>query len=285
MAVTAEAVKQLRERTGAGMMECKKALDEAQGDMEAAIDHLRKQGSKTAEKKASRETKEGRVAASVSDDGKTGALVGLSCETDFVAATPDFQSFLQLVVETAHSVVRGSGPEATAALMAAPSGSNGDRIETLLTQVVGKLGENIRIASAARFEVERGVVAAYVHHNHKVGALVALGTGADRAKAEDVAKKLCQHIAFHKPRYLVRGEVPADVVERERKVHLESEELASRPAEMREKIVTGKIEKFFQASALVEQPWIFDDKLSVQKALAHELGADARIEAFALIEL
>jgi len=278
-------VRMLRERTGAAMMDCKRALEATGGDMDAAEDWLRKHGLKSAAKKSSRDTNEGRVAAHVAADGKSGAIVGVSCETDFVAATPEFQAFLGALVQTAHEKVAGQGAAAVSALANTTVVGSDDPVQARLTQVVGKLGENMRIASVARFTVTGGVVCAYVHHNNKLGALVALATTAPTAKAQEVAKKLAQHICAAKPLCLERSQVPPEMVERERNVHLESEELASRPAEMREKIVLGKIEKFFQASTLNEQPWTFEDKLSVQKALEKELGAGSRVEAFALVEL
>lgn len=283
--ITAGMVRELRDLTGAAMMDCKKALEEAGGDQNAAVDILRQKGLKSAAKKSSRDTNEGRVAAKVAGDGLSGAIVGVSCETDFVAATPDFQAFLGVLVETAQEKVRGQGPAAAEALMGSAVAGGDELVSVRLTQVVAKLGENMRVSTVARFEVKGGVVSAYVHHNHKIGALVAVSTSAPADKAGELAKKLAQHICAAKPMCLDRGSVPAEEVERERAVHLGSEELASRPAEMREKIVLGKIEKFFQASALIEQPWTFDDKLSVQKALEKELGAGTRIEAFCLVEL
>ncbi|HKX45539.1 MAG TPA: translation elongation factor Ts [Planctomycetota bacterium] len=280
MPITADMVRKLRDLTGAPMMDCKRALEEAGGDFEAAEDNLRKQGLKTAAKKAGRETSEGRVAAKLCDSGRTGSLVAIRCETDFVANTEDFQRLLRDLTSIAFENELPAG-EAGASRLSTYTHSSGSSVEEYLKQVIGKLGENLRIASAARFHNAGGIVAAYVHHTHKVGALVSLTTKADRARAQDLAKKVCQHVAVAQPAYLRRDEVPAEVVERERRVIAESEELASKPAEMRDKIVAGKVEKFFGASCLVEQPWTFDDKQKVEAAVKKELGPDASIAAFA----
>lgn len=281
-------VRELRDRTGAAMMDCKKALEASNGDMEGAEDHLRKQGLKTAAKKASRETREGQVRASVSADGKTGSLVALACETDFVAATEDFQTFLGELADTARETLPGSiqGDDAAVApLLASNLVGRDGKVEARLTEVIGKLGENLRISGAARFEVAAGIVGSYVHHNRKAGALVAIRTSAPREKAEAFARQLSQHCFASQPSCLERSQVPAEDLERERAVLMESEDLASKPMEVREKIVTGRLERFYESKALLEQPWIHDPKSNVTKVLAAELGPDAAIEHFALLQV
>ncbi|MEZ5979503.1 MAG: translation elongation factor Ts [Planctomycetota bacterium] len=282
MTISASLVRELRDKTGAAMMDCKKALEAVGGDMEAALDQLRKQGLKTAAKKAGRETSEGRVSSRISDDARMGAMVAVRCETDFVANTDDFGSMLMRYSATA---LAADLPEGEAADHFMSQTVGGVTVEEDLKSVIGRLGENIVIARVARIAVPDGYVATYVHHNHKVGALAAVRTDADRAKAEAFLGRLCQHIAFTKPAYAVPADVPADVIERERQVHLESEELASKPAEIREKIVEGKMKAFYKEVCLLEQGWIFDAGTSVQKAITSELGANASLAGYAVFEI
>lgn len=274
-------VRELREKSGAAMMDCKKALEASGGDMDAAFDHLRKSGLKTAAKKAGRETSEGRVQASVSDDGRTGGMVSVACETDFVANTPDFSAMMDEYARVARDndlPTNGDAVEHFGTLAT----SGGSPVAEHLKQVIGKLGENIQLAGATHLTNGAGYVGTYIHHNSKVGVLASVTTGADRAKAEEVLKKLAQHVAAFRPPYLNREDVPAADVERERQVHRESDELSKKPEEIREKIIDGKLNKFFSEQCLNEQGWIVDDKTPVAKAIAAELGSDAKIEAFEL---
>jgi elongation factor Ts len=282
MAISAGMVRELRDKTGAAMMDCKKALEATAGDMDAAIDHMRKAGLAKALKKADRETSDGKVSAKVSPDGRRGSLVAIACETDFVAKTEDFSTLLRDLTDLAFERDLGNGGAAALLAQAHVSGST---VEEHLSQVISKLGENIKVADAVRFTTTQGYLAAYVHHNHKIGALVAIRTKASAEQGQAMATKVCQHVAFHKPLCLDRSGMPAELVERERAIYRESEELAAKPAEMREKIVTGKVEKFFAEKCLVEQPFIFDDKLSVAKAVEKELGAGSAVEFYSLMEV
>jgi elongation factor Ts len=275
-------VRELREKSGAAMMDCKKALEASGGDMDAAFDHLRKAGLKTAAKKAGRETSEGRVHALLAEDGRTGGMISVACETDFVANTPDFSAML----EEYASVARDNElPEADGDRLehfGTLKTSGGEPVAEHLKQVIGKLGENIQLAGATHMSNPGGYVGTYIHHNSKVGVLASVTTSADREKAEDVLRKLAQHVAAFRPPYLNREDVPAEDVERERQVHRESDELSKKPEEIREKIIDGKLNKFYSEQCLNEQGWIMDDKTPVAKAIAAELGGEAKIEAFEL---
>ncbi|QDU68073.1 Elongation factor Ts [Planctomycetes bacterium Pla86] len=284
MAITAALVRELREKTGAAMMDCKKALEASGGDLEGAVDHLRKSGLKTAAKKADRDTSEGRVAAKIGDDARCGSLIAIRCETDFVANTEDFTTLMRDLAETAFNGDLPSGEEAAAAF-SSMTVDNGVTVEEHVQQAIGKLGENIRVADAARFTTSDGYVGSYVHHNHRVGALAAIKSQADADKVKAMLVRLCQHIAASKPAYLHAADVPGDVIEREREVFRDSDELAKKPAEMREKIIDGKMSKFFSDRCLVDQAWIFDDKLTVAKAVKAELGGDSEVEFFSLMEV
>lgn len=268
--ITAAMVRALREKSGAGMMECKKALEATGGDEEAAFDELRKSGLKTAAKKAGRDTGEGRVAASVSADGKSGAMVSIACETDFVANTPDFDGFLKDLA--AH--VLEHGPADVPGCMTQPWKGDGT-VQDALTALVGKLGENIQIAQVQRYENPEGVVAAYVHHDDKKGALVNVTSGGNDA---ELLKNLCMHIVVFNPAGLDRDSIDEETIEREKAIIKEG--LAGKPEDIQEKIMSGRIDKFFAENTLVDQPWIKDDKTSVSKALEAGMGEGSRIDGF-----
>lgn len=272
--ITASMVRELRERTGAGMMDCKQALQETAGDFEAAVDWLRKKGLRSAEKKAARTTDEGRVFASLADDGRSGTMVNVSCETDFVARTPDFEAFLKDLV--AH--VADRRPQDLEELAGQEWIRGGGTVHNAIQEVIGKLGENIQVAGIAHFENPEGFVESYVHHNNKVGVLVSVTTGAEREKARETLRALCMHIAFSDPQALSREELPAEEVERERAIY--AEEVADKPEQMRPKIIEGKLSRWYAERVLPEQKWIHDDKRTVEKALHEALGADARVAAF-----
>lgn len=282
MAVSASMVRELRDKTGAAMMDCKKALDAAGGDMDAALDHLRKQGLKTAAKKAGRETSEGRVSASISDDGTAGAMVAVRCETDFVANTPDFQSMMARYADSALAADLPAG-EAAEAFTALPMGSSD--VSEDLKQVVGRLGENIQISRVASLAVDGGYVGVYIHHNFKVGAMAAVKTTKTKEEAQGLLGRLCQHIAFTKPVYAVPADVPEDLQQREREVHMESDDVKSKPENIQGKIVEGKMKAFFKDVCLQEQAWIFDNGMSVAKAIQSELGPDAALASYAVFEI
>lgn len=252
--VPATLVKELRELTGAGMMDCKRALQDAGGDLDEAARLLREKGIAAATKRAGRETTEGIVLARV--ENGTGTLVAVGCETEPVSKNSDFREFAERVLEVVHR----DGPDAVAVL-------EDDRVA-----LVAKLGENVALRGADRFEA--GVdetVSAYVHPPaHKIGVLV------KTRSSPELARMLAMHIAFANPRYLVRSEVPEAAVEEERSVYEKLPDVAAKPEDIRARIVEGMLQKrFFADSVLADQAWIHDDSLTVAKALA-EHGAEAR---------
>ncbi|MEM6673714.1 MAG: translation elongation factor Ts [Planctomycetota bacterium] len=271
--ITAQLVRQLRETSGAGMMECKKALTATNGDLDAALDELRKAGLKSAAKKVGRETAEGRVGLKISDDGTKGAIVALATETDFLASTPDFTGFLDELV--AHAF---ENEPKSAAEMLEQSWHSGGTVQEALTAKIGDLKENLQIVDAAAFSNGSGRVAGYVHHDNKKGALVNVTTGADAAKANDVLKKLSMHIVVFSPSALDESGVEASEIEREKEIIKDG--LAGKPEDIQNKIMEGRLQKFFAERTLVGQPWIDDDKQSVAKALVAELGDGTKIEAY-----
>jgi elongation factor Ts len=285
MDITSQMVRELRDLTGASMMECKKALVATSGDMRAAEDHLRKQGLKAATKKAERSTAEGRLFAVKSEDGRRAHMVGVACETDFLAKS---EKFLALVTRLEHHVAEldPTGIEDGARpLLAQRMEGEGPPVREALQEAAGGFGENTRITHCVRLENPEGQVGTYVHHDGKQGAIVSLTTQARAAQAADVLKSLCQHIVVFRPQYANRADVPPAEVERERAVILAAEDMRSKPENVREKMVVGRLGSFYAQHVLAEQPWIHDDKTSVQKALEKALGAGVRIEAFQRVHL
>ncbi|MDA1195076.1 MAG: translation elongation factor Ts [Planctomycetota bacterium] len=274
MEISAKQVMELRQASGMPMMQCKKALLEAEGDFEKAMETLRKLGLKTAEKRQGRATGEGLLSVRISDDGKTGTMVQVLCETEPVKNTPKFVEFVERLADVAAE----RRLDSLEAALATDFGG-GETAESTLRSLVGLIGENMQIGGIARFAVTgEGVVGAYIHNDQKQGALVALTGKADA----DTAKEVCQHIVFAKPGVLNRDEVPADEVEREltflREQIAEDETMKNKPAQAVEGIVRGRLEKnFFGQRVLNEQGWYREDSKKVTKVL-EERGCS--IQAF-----
>jgi len=259
MAVTAEAVKLLRERTGAGMMECKKALVETNGDLDAAAELMRKTGLAKADKKASRVAAEGMIVIERSSDSKRAAIVEVNCETDFVAREQDFQAFAGNVAK----VVLAHRPADLDALSAL-SFENGVSIDEARRALIAKIGENIGVRRFAVVEAP-AVVGAYLH-GMRIGALVAMKSG-DEAVAKDIA----MHVAAINPARVSSAEVPADEVEKERSIFIEQAKgdpkTAGKPQEIVDKIIDGKVRKWLGEITLLGQPFVKDDKQTVEQYL------------------
>jgi elongation factor Ts len=254
-AITASMVKELREKTDAPMMECKKALTEADGDLGKAEEILRvKLGSK-ASKAASRVTAEGVVGSYVSGDGKLAAMVELNCETDFVAKNDDFLALAASLAE----LVATRNPADVAALSGLEL--SGQTVEAFRTALVGKIGENISIRRFRRIEAS-GAVASYVHAGAKIGVLVDL-VGGDEALGKDLA----MHIAASKPKALTASEVPGELIETERRIATEKAAESGKPANIVEKMVEGTVQKFLKEVTLLGQPFVKDDKQTVETLL------------------
>ncbi len=252
--ITAGLVKELREMTGLGMMECKKALTEASGDLKKAEELLRIKSGAKAGKAASRIAAEGVVGAYLSPDAKSGALVELNCETDFVAKNDDFVAYAQVLAE----LVATKNPGDVAALVAYPG------IEAQRQTMVQKIGENISIRRFSQINVKENSAAKlsqYVH-NGRIGVLV------EYEGADDVARDVAMHISFSRPAYLAKSEVPADVIARERDILAARAKESGKPAEIVVKMVEGGLNKFLADATLLGQPFIKDDKQSVEKMLA-----------------
>jgi elongation factor Ts len=279
MAVTAEAVKQLRERTGAGMMECKKALTETNGDLDAAAELMRKAGLAKADKKAARVAAEGVIVIERSADAKRAAIVEVNCETDFVARENDFKGFAASVAKAALA----QRPASLDALLAAKSES-GSTLDEVRRALIAKIGENI---SVRRFDlIESPVVIGAYLHGTRIGALVSLTKG-DETTAKDIA----MHVAAINPPHVSSADIPADLVAKEKEIHTETTKadpkLAGKPDAIVAKAVEGKIRKWMSEITLLGQPFVKDDKQSVEQYLKQagaEVAAFVRYEVGAGIE-
>ncbi|MDF1692834.1 MAG: translation elongation factor Ts [Zhongshania sp.] len=266
MAVSASMVKELRDRTGLGMMECKKALNESNGDIELAIEELRKSSGMKAAKKAGRTAADGVVTTKVAEDGSYGVVVEVNSETDFAAREPGFQAFAALVTDKAFATKETD----IAVLMAG-------ELEAARESLVQKIGENISVRRALVVTAEDGVVDSYVHSNNRIAVLVAL-KGGDAELARDVA----MHVAAVNPRVAKAEDMPAEEIEKEREIFTAQAAESGKPAEIIEKMIDGRIRKFLSESSLVDQAFVKDPEVTVGKLLKSG-GAD--IQEFVRFEV
>ena len=264
--ISAGLVKELCELTGLGFMECKKALTEADGDLKKAEELLRIRSGAKASKAATRIAAEGVIGAFVSADSKIGALVELNCETDFVAKNDDFVAFAKSLAE----IVAARNPKDSAEL--ASLDLMGSKVEARRQALVQKIGENMTIRRFKRLQA-KGKLALYLH-GVKIGVLV------DYEGPEEVGKDLAMHISFAKPQHMTKGEVPADVVARERDIQLARAKESGKPAEIAAKMVEGSLNKFLGEITLMGQPFVKDDKQTVEKMLAAKKG---KVNAYAFL--
>ncbi len=259
MTITAQDVNKLRTETGAGMMDCKKALTEANGDFEAAKDILRKQGQKIASKRADNTTAEGLVLTQVSEDGKNGKVVAVACETEPVSKVEDFRNLAQTILETAVKTNAGTKEDLLAAQQA-----DGRSLQDHITDLMGKIGEKIDVVSYETVSAEK--VVAYNHSNGKLGVLVAMN-GANGTDVSEVGKDVAMQIAAMKPLALDKDGVDAATVQREIEIGKEQARAEGKPEEMLEKIATGKLNKFYKDNTLLNQEFVKDSSLTIAKLL------------------
>jgi elongation factor Ts len=284
--ITAALVKELRVKTGAGMMDCKNALKESDGDIEASVDWLRKKGLSQAAKKAGRVAAEGLVAV-VAKDGD-GAVVEVNAETDFVARNESFQSFAKAVAGIAldekgdiDAVMKASYPE------------SGRTVADELTDKIATIGEHMSVRRCVALSVGNGVVVPYVHNAlasglGKIGVLVALESDGDKAVLEPLGKQLAMHVAAALPQWVSRDEVAAEDLERERDVLAEQARATGRPEEIIEKMVEGRLRKFYEESVLLEQVFVIDNETRISKVVenaAKDAGAPITVTGFVRIAL
>lgn len=279
--ITAALVKELREKTGAGMMDSKKALVENNGDMEAAVDWLRAKGIAKGGKKADRVAAEGLVAVAV--DGGVGVAVEVNSETDFVARNEEFQKMVGEIAKAALSV-EGD----VEALKAAKMSSSGKDVDTHVKEMVGVIGENMTVRRFSRLTVGKGVVASYIHNAAadgmgKIGVLCALESDGDKAKLEALGRQICMHIAATSPASLSEKDLDQALVERERQVLTDQAKESGKPDNVIEKMIVGRLNKFYQEVCLLKQAFVINPDLTVEKAVkeAEEtVGAPIAVAGF-----
>ena len=251
--INAVMVKELRERTGSGMMECKRALVEANGDMELAIENMRKSGLAKADKKSGRIAAEGIIGVKVSDDGKAVAIVDVNCETDFVAKADDFVSFVNSVT---NALLNADSIETEEQLLAMPL-EGGVTVDEMRRGLISTLGENITVRRFERFKTAEGGTACYLHGS-KIGVIVELAVS-----DQELGKDIAMHIAASKPQFVSEEQVPSDVIEKEKDIFRALSLESGKPADIIEKMITGQIRKFLAEVTLLGQPFIKDDKVTV----------------------
>ncbi len=279
--ITAALVKQLREMTDSPMMECKKALVEADGDIDKAVDVLRKMGVAKAVKRAGRETNEGTIAAYVSDDSKTGALLELTCETDFVGTNPKFVGFANDLAK----VVAENDPADVEALKACKMAE--DTVADELTEMIHVIGENMKIARFQRITAEDGALAKYVHHNGKLADIVAFTFGKAETSSNEEFKSFAHDVAMQvaaaNPVAARREDVPADVLEHEKGIYMAQAAESGKPEFIQEKIALGKLEKFYKENCLTEQESIKESGVTISelaKKVSKAVSDDIEIVKF-----
>ena len=270
--VTASLVKELREKTGAGMMDCKKVLTETDGDMEKAIELLRERGIAKAAKKSGRVAAEGLVEAYISEDGKVGAIVEVNSETDFVAKNEEFKTFVKNV---AKQVVEKNPKDVEDLLNQEATFEAGKTVNEALVGKIATIGENLSIRRFARFE-SKGLLESYIHGDGKIAVLINMAKG-----DKEVAKDLCMQIAAARPEYLNEQSVPAERVEKEKEILKVQTMNEGKPEAIAEKIVQGRIRKFFEEICLVDQVFVKDSNMKVSELLKQK---DAEVVEFARFE-
>ncbi len=282
MSITAAMVSELRKKTGAGMMDCKKALTETAGNMEEAVDFLRKKGLSAAAKKSGRIASEGAVAAG--SEGSVGAIIEVNAETDFVAKNDAFQAF----VEGAKNVVLANDIADVDALNTIAYPETGRTVAEELTHQIATIGENMGLRRLARIDAGQGFVTSYIHGAGKIGVLVELQTESTDEKVAALGKQLAMHVAAAAPQYLDRDSVPADVVDKEKEIMRVKALDSGKPENIVEKIILGQINKYFGEVCLLEQAFVIDPDQKVGKlvaALAKELGTDIKLNSYVRFQL
>lgn len=284
--ITANTIKELREMTGAGMMDCKKALTESGGNIQEAVDWLRKKGLSTAAKKSGRVAAEGLVA--VASSGTSGAMIELNSETDFVARNDKFQALAQTLVQLA--LTEGREVEK---MKAAKEPKSGLPVAELISQTVGTIGENMNLRRSAMLSVKSGVVATYVHSAvapglGKIGVLVALESEGDKGALETLGKQIAMHVAAAKPEALTIAEVDPSKLEREKAVLKEQAIASGKAPDIAEKMVEGRVRKYYEEVVLLEQIFMLDNKSKVSAVVeetAKKIGKPVKVTAFAHFKL
>lgn len=275
--ITAQMVKELREKSGAGMMDCKKALAEAAGDFDKAMALLRERGEAIAVKRGGRTAKEGLIKAAVSGDAKQGALIELNCESDFVARNDDFQALLEKL--TQHTLANAEGTDINASEL------DGQVVSEIVKEAIGKIGENIVLSRAVKVDSKDGVVVSYIHPPGKIGVLVDIKTAAAGSdeNIQTLGRGIAMHIAASNPLYLNPEEVPTDALEAEKDIFRKQALNEGKPEAIVEKIIGGRVQKYYAEVCLLEQPYALDPNKSVKDVLKE--SGDLSLNRFVRFQL
>jgi elongation factor Ts len=284
--ISAALVMKLRKMSGQGMMDCKKALQETDGDIEKAMDVLRKKGLATLAKRAGRDTSEGLVVCKISPDGKTAAMATLCCETDFVAKSNDFVKTAQILADIALACPAEEGIENVLEFS-----TNGRKFNDIITELVSKTGEKTQVGDYAKFKLDGpGLISTYIHFNEKVGTMLQIDTSNDALAAQNAIKQTASDIAMHitatKPMALNKDQIDPETREREKAIF--AEQVKNKPANIIEKIVEGKMNKFYAENCLLQQAFVKDDSKSVEQVIteaAKQAGGEAKIKRFVRFEV
>jgi elongation factor Ts len=284
--ISAALVMKLRKMSGQGMMDCKKALQETDGDVEKAMDLLRKKGLATLAKRAGRDTSEGLVVCKTSDDGKTAAMATLCCETDFVAKSDDFVATAKTLADFALACPHDEGAESVL-----ETSVDGRTFNDLLTEIVSKTGEKTQVGEYTKYKLDGpGLISTYIHFNEKVGTMLQVDTSNDEIAAGEAIKQAASDIAMHitatKPLALNKEQIDPETIEREKAIF--AEQVKNKPANIIDKIVEGKMNKFYAENCLMQQPFVKDDSKSVEQVLneaAKQAGGQAKIKRFVRFEV
>jgi elongation factor Ts len=282
--ISAAMVMELRKISGQGMMDCKKALQESDGNIDEAMNILRKKGLATLAKRASRETSEGRVVSKSSDDGKMTALATLCCETDFVAKSDDFITTTKLLADYALACPADEGTDNLL-----QTSIDGKKFSEILTETVSKTGEKTQVGDYAKYKLDgTGLISTYIHFNEKVGTMVQIRTSDEKTAdaLKQVASDIAMHITATKPLALDKDQIDAETIKREKAIF--AEQVINKPANIIDKIVEGKMKKFYAENCLLQQPFVKDDSKSVEQFLAEaakQAGGQAKIERFVRFEV
>ncbi len=292
MVLTAKDVQELRQRTGAGMMDCKRALEETGGDADKAVDLLRAKGIAKAEKRAGRAASEGQIVSAVEGDGSAASLIEINSETDFVARNDDFGKLANSVAKQvlADRALDGVVADAATGSLHSQKWLGGDQnVEQIIKDAVGRMGENIVVRRYARFATT-GVLGIYIHHNGKVAAMVDV-VGGRGPEAQAAAKSIAEHVAAGVPSVALgvsKEEIPSEVLYRERRIFEEQAKASGKPDNIVQKMVGGRIEKYYKEVTLLEQPWIRDDTISIRKVLedaSAKSGGTLTVRRFARFQM
>jgi len=284
--ISAAMVMELRKISGQGMFDCKRALQETGGDIDQAMDMLRKKGLATLAKRAERDTTEGLVVNKISPDGKTAVMATLCCETDFVAKSDDFITTAQTLADFALACKAEEGIENVL-----ETSADGRKFNDVLTEIVSKTGEKTQVGDYAKYELDGpGLIGTYIHFNEKVGTMVQIETGDETIAGADALKQTAADIAMHitatKPLALDKDQIDPETIEREKAIF--AEQVKNKPANIIDKIVEGKMKKFYAENCLLQQPFVKDDSKSVEQVLAEaakQAGGEAKIKRFVRFEV